>query len=166
MSNCSLLTARPEILNPSIADMLYGRLCQTAMCCMLQHSIVGTVNSTMPIPIPDRCFCVYVQAMQMQQTSKQDSLSGQLNPAPVSGSSGQTAVTQVVAASSRKHPPLGQLTQTPAQQIYRFRHDVELQQHPKVGTCLRPLHTRRKIMAFALLQNCYPAWCYYLSAWY
>lgn len=69
----------------------------------------------------------------MQHTSKQDFVSSPLNPAPVSASSGQTAVTQVLNPSSRKHPALGQLTQTPAQQIYRFRHDVDLQQHPKVG---------------------------------
>ena len=78
-----------------------------------------------------------MQAMQMQQTSKQDFVSSPLNPAPVSASSGQTAVTQVLNPSSRKHPALGQLTQTPAQQIYRFRHDMDLQQHPKVGCVVK-----------------------------
>lgn len=68
----------------------------------------------------------------MQQASNdQESVSDELNPAPVSASSGQTAVTQVMTSNS--HPPLGQLAQTPGQQIYRFRHDVDLQKHPKVG---------------------------------
>lgn len=104
---------------------------------MEQHSTeVGTVNSKMPIHVPDMCCCT-MQALQMQQTSKHNSVSSQLNPAPVSGSTGHTAVTQIVTASSRKHLPLGQLTQVPAQQIYRFRHDVDLQQHPKVSCVVK-----------------------------
>lgn len=75
-----------------------------------------------------------MQATQMQQAADQESASSQLNPAPVSASTGQTAITQVVTSNSRKHPPLGQLTQTPAQQVCRFRHDVELKKHPKVGS--------------------------------
>lgn len=74
-----------------------------------------------------------MQAVQTQLAADQESVSRQLNPDPVSASRAQTAVTQIVTSSSRKHPPLGQLTQTPAQQTYRFRHDVDLQKHPKVG---------------------------------
>lgn len=68
----------------------------------------------------------------MLQADNQENMSCQLNPPPVSATTGQTQVTQVVASTSRKHPELGQLTQTPAQQNYRFRHDVDLQNHPKV----------------------------------
>lgn len=74
-----------------------------------------------------------VQAIHMQQAADQENVSSLLNPAPVSATAGQTAVTQVVTSNSKKHSPLGQLTQMPAQQIFRFRHDVDLQKHPKVG---------------------------------
>lgn len=54
--------------------------------------------------------------------------SSKLNPPPVWASARQT---QVVPSSS-KHPELGQLTRVPAQQKCCFRHDVDLQKHPKV----------------------------------
>ena len=74
-----------------------------------------------------------MQAIQTRPAADQDNVSSQMNPAPVPASSGQTAVTQVVTPNSQKRPPLGLLTQTPCQQSYRFRHDVDLQKHPKVG---------------------------------
>ncbi|KAL3161955.1 hypothetical protein ABBQ38_009037 [Trebouxia sp. C0009 RCD-2024] len=63
--------------------------------------------------------------------SQLDPPTSQLNPPPVWASTEGTAVTQVGPPTSRKHPELGQLSRVPAQQSCRFRHDVELQKHPK-----------------------------------
>lgn len=65
--------------------------------------------------------------------SQLDPPTSQLNPPPVWASTEGTAVTQVGPPTSRKHPELGQLSRVPAQQSCRFRHDVELQKHPKVS---------------------------------
>ena len=73
-----------------------------------------------------------MQALQ-EQPPGQENLSSQLNPPPLSAINGHTQVTQVVPSTGRKHPQLGQLTQVPAQQNCRFRHDVDLQKHPKAS---------------------------------
>ena len=77
------------------------------------------------------CVCL-LQAMQTQQMPDEENVSNQLNPTPLSAINGQSQVTQIVTSSTKKHPQLGQLTKAAAQQNCRFRHDVDLQKHPKV----------------------------------
>jgi len=67
---------------------------------------------------------------QRQQADEHERRDEALNPAPVSAQQGKTQVTQIV--TSKKHPQLGQLSQGPARQNCRFRHDISLDKHPKV----------------------------------
>ncbi len=68
---------------------------------------------------------------QRQQAGEFKRRDEALNPAPVSAQHGKTQVTQIV--TSKKHPQLGQLSQGPARHNCRFRHDISLDKHPKVG---------------------------------
>ncbi|DBA77051.1 TPA: hypothetical protein ACH3X1_009638 [Trebouxia sp. C0004] len=89
---------------------------------------------------------------QRQQAGECERCAEALNPAPVSAQQDKTQLTQIV--TSKKHPQPGQLSQSPAQQNYRFRHDISLDKHPKGLSRYEAISKITKSMHYDNLGKC------------